>query len=1261
MMPVIDWRLRRQLDKARSRMRQVRMLTVASLVWIVGAALAGSLWFAQHRWHIGLPRPAETLSFLAIGAWFVAMAVVLRMTRNLRRIAQRVEDAFPDLNSSLLTAMDIQPDVMTGRVGYLQDIVIGQVLSHAYRHGWERIVSIRRLALAHFWHVTMFALFAASLWQLRNHAKQVVMRPGPNSPNEVGSRDQFQVTIEPGDTEIERGTSLLVLARFQGSLPPDATLVYRQTESTANSTSAAETETETESGRVPMSKALDDPLFGGSVAIVDKPLEYHVEYTGQQTQTFRVDVFEYPRLSRADVHLEFPRYTSLADKLVKDVRHVSALTGTKITLILEVNKPLVTARLTEKDSTPLELKAVPDKPLQYSVVFTLDRTHRYAVELVDDRQRTNKEAAELLFTALSNQPPDLKLAAPAKDTQVSPLEELELKAKAFDDFGLQRAGLTYVMAGQPEQELTLAQQVAGKEKLELTHVVALERLKAEPDQLLSYYFWAEDAGPDGSTRRTASDMFFAEVRPFEEIFRQGQQPPGGEQQQPASQSPNANAAEKLAELQKEIINATWKLVRRETRQQPTSEFPSDVALLIESQNTALQQTEGLAEKIRDAQALRHVDAARRHMNQAVQELLEAKEKMSATTLRPALDAEQQAYQALLKLRAREHQVVQGQQQAGSSRSASSRSQQQLDQLELKDQKNRYESERAAQQEQDPAEREMRQVLNRLKELARRQGDLNERVKELQTALQEAKAEEQKEELRRQLKRLQEEQEQLLRDTEELQARMDQPQNAEQMAESRQQLDDARERVRQSSEALREGMVSQAASAGSRAKEDFEQLRDEFRKQTAGQFQDEVRELSEQARELDEREQKIAEQLQQLQNPKQPTTSLRDGGEREKLLQGFDEQKNRSHELLEKMRQTIQEAEGPQPLLAEQLYDTVRRVQQKNLPKNLETAQEAIRRGLMEPARQQEQAARNTIGELRAGIDRAAENVLADETEALRRAQDQLAELSSQVHDELTRNGQSPPDAATREESDSTKSNPQEPEAGSQPSRGQPSGDPSKSQTGKASGSRPDSDQKSGKESSGKDGQASSSGGSPKGTSPEGQPEGNQPSAAKGAPGSPGGGDPASPNRSPGEPGRRGTPGSTSPSVGGFEQLAGPPREGGTNRSPAPFGGEDFRSWSDRLRDVEEMLGDPQLSAEAARIRERARALRAESTRHSVAPNWDLVKVQVAEPLAELLDRVHTEVLKRTKSDLLVPLDRDPVPPEYAEQVRKYYEQLGTGK
>jgi hypothetical protein len=56
-----------------------------------------------------------------------------------------------------------------------------------------------------------------------------------------------------------------------------------------------------------------------------------------------------------------------------------------------------------------------------------------------------------------------------------------------------------------------------------------------------------------------------------------------------------------------------------------------------------------------------------------------------------------------------------------------------------------------------------------------------------------------------------------------------------------------------------------------------------------------------------------------------------------------------------------------------------------------------------------------------------------------------------------------------------------------------------------------------------------------------------------------------------------------------------------------------------------------------------------------------VRVQVAEPLVELSNRVAEEVLRRNSKQAIVPLDRDPVPPRYSEKTRRYYEDLGSGK
>jgi hypothetical protein len=98
-----------------------------------------------------------------------------------------------------------------------------------------------------------------------------------------------------------------------------------------------------------------------------------------------------------------------------------------------------------------------------------------------------------------------------------------------------------------------------------------------------------------------------------------------------------------------------------------------------------------------------------------------------------------------------------------------------------------------------------------------------------------------------------------------------------------------------------------------------------------------------------------------------------------------------------------------------------------------------------------------------------------------------------------------------------------------------------------------------------------------------------------------------------------------------------------------------------MRDVEEILDDPELRSEAARIRDRAEAARADFKRHAKEPDWNKLIDMVADPLTELRQRVTEEIRRRESPDGLAPIDRDPVPAEFEERVRVYYEQLGSGQ
>ena len=99
-----------------------------------------------------------------------------------------------------------------------------------------------------------------------------------------------------------------------------------------------------------------------------------------------------------------------------------------------------------------------------------------------------------------------------------------------------------------------------------------------------------------------------------------------------------------------------------------------------------------------------------------------------------------------------------------------------------------------------------------------------------------------------------------------------------------------------------------------------------------------------------------------------------------------------------------------------------------------------------------------------------------------------------------------------------------------------------------------------------------------------------------------------------------------------------------------------------MRDVEELLDDPELRAEAARIRDRVRGAREEFKRHSKEPDWNQLQGRSwPTRSASSRQRIAEEVRRRESPDSLVPIDRDPVPPQFAEGVRRYYERLGSGR
>ena len=1308
-----------RIAEVREAFRKARLLRHMAVVFLLGLVVRGG--FLLATWQ-GFKLPKQLDRWSMLGLILLALIAYLKGRRNIwsdREIARLIEQKHPSLDSLLLTALEHEPQAEEP-AGYLHERLIDHALARSATQNWPVTVADKpyRRALAAAW-IAVLAFLATDI-ALRIHSSlqkskitnQQSAVPSPTSTS-------FTVTLTPGDAEVERNSRVIIEARFAGPVPADATFVTADLDGT-------------ERERQPMRLTVDGQVFGGMIAKADRDTRYLVEFAGEKSAPHTLTVFDFPALVRSDVIVTPPDYTKLPAKETKNTQKVTALEGSKIAWKIQVNKPLLSgsdagtpartspfephltaAELFGEDQSVIPLTPSAEDPTLLEAVLTATTSQKYRLHLVDEADRGNKNPPWFTVTVQSNQLAKIEVVFPKRDIQVSSLQELPVEAKISDDLSVVKSGAVFSINGNKKEVAFTHVPTEPRKKQDVRAELLLEKEGAQPRQLVSYYVWAEDSGPKGEVRRNMSDMFFAEVRHFEDIFREAEAPPP----EPGQPKPKA---QKLIELQKQVVNATWKLIRDANGGRPMESLAPDAGVVHQSQGIAMEQTKEAMEEVEDAEVKKYLTEAWKSMKDALDPLNQAAEEKKRSPLNQALTFEQSALEWLHRAQSREHQVMRQNSppMAGAPQEANKN---QIMDLELKQKDQRYEEEKAATEEQTAEQQENLQVLNRLKELARRQEALAEKMKELQNQLAQAKSESEKQELENQLKRLQAEQEQLLRDLDDLNDRMEKPENAQQMAEAKEQLEKTREQVSDAVDQLKNEQLTDATNSATRAQRELEKMQEDFRQKTSKKFAEEMKQLRQQAQQAAEAQKKISENLE---NQKPAESDLAQSLQNQSQARQMTEQQENVEKLLNNMRQLSEQAEQSEPLLHKNLYDAVRKAQTSGLEENLQEARDQLRYGSAAEAKDAERKAANAVDELQKGVEKAAESILGSESEALRVAKNELDKLIKEAEEQAAsqsgQEGQESPKPS--EKTGEAKASPK-PGEGQKPSeQGLPKGEgpkPQMAQNGQEPGDgqgqpqgeakdspspRPgEGQQPSQQRGEGRgEGQPQTAENTPKPTEGQGQPQGE----AKDSP-SPREGDGKQPGTQRGEgrgegqtqtatnttdPSDRSDPSDPSQSGRGRPRSTpnntpnGPTtdRDSDNDRSrpqitggalpdslffddskeqpdPNVFTGDGYERWSDRLRNVEELLNNPELRNDAAKILDRARELRVNLKRSNEAPQVSFLNQRITAPLIELRDRVAEELSKKDSGKNLAPVDRDPVPAEFRDLVKRYYKELGAGK
>ena len=837
--------------------------------WTTGA-LTAALALATTRMAVALVAPtgAAFALLVALGAVVAAaaLAVALRATRASStdsQLARLVEERFGGLDDLVVSAVDYAG--RDGHVPSMADRLAAAALRAVSPDGADRVVRPEDLSYAGRTALGAgAALVVAAAFFLGPAADALRVAAAYVVPS------RFQITVEPGDVRVRAGGAVTIVARVLGGVAP-LTPTFLAGDGPAATPVAM--------------IARDGGAFAITVPEVSATFTYRVRAGGLRSADYTVTVVHPPTVERIDLDYAYPPALKLEPRREEDGGDIYAPEGTTVRLTVTADRPVTASAIVLADGTRVPL-GVDGRLASGGLIVRADGSYRVA--LVEDDGVETADDTEYFIRTLLDRPPDVRVVRPAGDRQVTPLEEVLIEARADDDFGVRSFDLVLQKPGDAEVIVPFPGPRDGL-TVNGRHLLFLEDLEVAPGDFVTYYVRARDIGRGKPSSESRSDIYFLEVKAFNDEFVAAQS-------QAMAAGAQSQGVQDLAAAQKEIVVATWKIDSR-GRRASRAGSAQDIKTLAAAQR-ALEQR-AAKEAGNQLQATGGGPPRRRRGPATVNEVgddpmglaIEAMRRAAAALeqLQPsaALPHEREALNQLLRAESDvQRRQVSRQQGGGGGGNRNTPDLSSLFDQELrKQQQTNYETPASSETRQD--ERQEDDPLAKLRELARRQEALSREQQDLarnQAAL-EAEA------LKRRLERLTRDQEELRRQLEQLarelperrdavgqrepsqpsqqsQAQAGQagqragggPSSGASQASEQQAMREAADDMRQATSGLQQHDPGKASESAGRALERMRRAEEALRGSTADDLQRRLGDLQLEARQLAEAERRLAGEM-----------------------------------------------------------------------------------------------------------------------------------------------------------------------------------------------------------------------------------------------------------------------------------------------------------------------------------------------------------------------------------------------------------------
>ncbi len=922
----------------------------------------------------------------------------LRAALTLRDIALNVEQNHPDLEDRLVSAIEFGNREST-------DPIEAHMLQRLLEDTTQRVESIDFKATVDHSRTRKHAGIAALvvvgccvlalLFPTELHTSLLrVLVPWEKTEPVLTTK----LTVEPGNVRILRGKSLPIHVTVTGKSAEKAVLTYGNIERQET----APSETETTQQQINMLQNPDDKRgFAYEIFNIDADIEYYVIANEATSERYTVEVFEMPKVTEISVAYTYPDYTGLKPVVQTGTGDIQAVVGTQAEVKLTTNKAIQTATFTlKRDVNQEKLDETQEPAATQMAIFdgnilttTVDviADGTYTVELLGIDGFHNEIPIAYTIKAIPDATPEVVIKEPGRDIKTTKLGEVEIIAEATDDYGVAELKLMYRIGSDELQELTLETStpdaVIGsgttgpvqRRVAEGRYTFYLEEFDVEPGDIISYYAHAVDNNTRTGPGEASSDIYFIEVRPFNENFQEMEAQQG---------PPMPNPLLEILASQKQIIRETAKHINAKPSS-VTEEYRSAVKKTGDKQNKLKDKTQELADEFSMAMQGDSPITPEILMNleDAIEKMREATDSLNAVQPVEAIPAEQEALELLIKVSLELPNILMQMRNSNPQLAENLELEMEELQSELEDQQNELDQEMQEQtQEMLDQARQMLAEQQQLSQQSQQLGRENEPPPSdmQQNSQQQGQLSQQAQQMAEQLGTMQQD------------AQGSQGQRLDQAGQAMQQ---AGEQMQQAAQGMQQQEPQLSAAKGQKAEERLEEAIEQLER-VASEFSDAaLANAAQQVQELIDEQSGVQQETQELRNRSQQAemrpedfrkaTEL--ANEQRELQQDLGSLENTLESLPEQLSEENPEA-------AQNVRDATRRLTEEQTAGDMSTAQRALQWRSFRAAELNQQEVVETLRQVQADLQQAQANMASTEEEQLEAALQQLQRAREQTQD-----------------------------------------------------------------------------------------------------------------------------------------------------------------------------------------------------------------------------------------------------------------------